>query len=350
MRGATDFFVEYADTALRRNWWPQEHNDDLSGFIPLQTEGGKTSIYWKSRQEKIAYEEAQLAEILALEPIPSRRTRSRDSYDVGVIPLEYGLSPSGARTYSVPVYTAPDIKYAPSLSLVYNSQGGHGYGGYGWDIGGISEIRLASKSLYYDGQIVAASALDTSAVFSLDGIRLVRNDNVATSGSYPLVTARGHILVSPHLNPQGFIDKFTALYPNGVVATYGITENVSYQMPSYPVTSSTNLEGERIEYEYDWDLVEGNYTLTSVKYGFNASGAADARIQFTSTAQTAFNYYAGKKRFRSPKLTQITSYIGNTALYTYGLSYDNTLSGISLLTEITLSNFHGHQLPPLQFT
>ncbi|MCR5018539.1 MAG: hypothetical protein K6A64_07070 [Bacteroidales bacterium] len=350
MRGSMDFSVEYADTALLRNWWPQQNqNDDSSGFIPWQPDGEKSRLFRKSREEKIAYEEAQLAEILALEPIPSRRTRNRDTYDVGAIPLEYSLSPGGARTYNVPIYTAPDIKYAPSLSLVYNSQGGHGYGGYGWDIGGISEIRLASKSPYYDGQIVAASALDTAAVFSLDGIRLVQNDDTATSGSYPLVTARGHILVSPHRNSHGFIDTFTALYPNGVVATYGISGNVAFQMPSYPITSSTNLDGERIEYDYTADFQDGNHTLTAIRYGFNSGGAADAVIQFSSTTQTASSYYAGKKVKRSPLLTQIVSKSGNSNLYTYSLQYE-TVFGANLLSSISLTNASGRQLPPLCFT
>ena len=337
------------DTALLRDWWLPEQDENDSDVSPWAPSLEKSSVFKKSLAEKIAYEEAQMAEILALKPEPSRRIRNNTTFDVGAIPLEYGLSPGGARTYSVPIYTAPDIKYAPSLSLVYNSQGGYGYGGYGWDLGGISEIRLTSKSLYYDGQIVPASALDTAAVFSLDGIRLVRNDDIATSGSYPLISARGHILVSPHKNSEGYIDSFTALYPNGVIATYGTTESAAFQMPSYPVTSTANLDGERIEYEYNFDLQEGNHTLTGVKYGFNSGGSADAVIQFTSTVQTVYSYYAGKKVKRLPQLTQIVSKKGNTILYAYGLQYE-TVFGANLLSSISLTNGSGRQLPPLAFT
>ena len=337
------------DTTLLRDWWLPEQDNATSVISPWAPVTEKSSVFRKSLAEKIAYEEAQLAEIMALKPVPSHRSRDNNNYDVGAIPLEYGLSPIGARTYSVPISTAPDIKYAPSLSLVYNSQGGHGYGGYGWDIGGISEIRLASKSLYYDGQIVPASALDTAAVFSLDGIRLVQNDDIATSGSYPLVSARGHILVSPHKNSEGFLDTFTVLYPNGVIAVYGTTESVAFQMPSYPIASSTNLDGERIEYDYNVDYQDGNHTLTAVRYGFNSGGTADAMIQFTSTAQMSYSYYAGKKVRRSPLLTQIVSKEFNNNLYTYGLQYE-TVFGASLLSSISLSNAEGRQLPPLSFT
>ena len=83
---------------------------------------------------------------------PSLRIRtmstSEDSteYTVGEIPYQESVTPTGGRTYVVPIMTAPQLKSAPQVSLQYNSHGGNGLAGYGWEIGGVSSIRLDRKS------------------------------------------------------------------------------------------------------------------------------------------------------------------------------------------------------------
>lgn len=57
----------------------------------------------KTRAEKEAYLREMMARTAALEPIMSQGepSRSINDYDVGAIPLQYGVSPTGARTYSI---------------------------------------------------------------------------------------------------------------------------------------------------------------------------------------------------------------------------------------------------------
>ena len=174
-------------------------------FTDIERDGqysDKYGLLVKTRAEKDAFLREMTAMTARLNPIKTEKEAARTSntYDVGAISLQYGVSQTGARTYSIPILTAQDIKYAPSLAMVYNSQGGYGYGGYGWDLAGLSAITLTGRSLYYDDMIKAADAADTSAVFMLDGVRLVRNDDPATSANYPLVTATGHILAAPVKN------------------------------------------------------------------------------------------------------------------------------------------------------
>ena len=304
----------------------------------------------KTQAEKDACRKQMMEELLRLKPYVSPGEKSSSStYSVGEIPLQYGVSGSGARTYSVPIYTAPDIKYAPSLSLVYNSQGGHGYGGYGWDLGGISAITLTSKTIYWDDTVKAASAQDTAGVFCLDGIRLVRNDNSVTKSAYPLVTATGHILVAPVRGVSGYIKSFNVLYPDGTRAVFGTGTDLGFTLPAYPVVRATNIEGKKIEYAYTLDNTDGNHTLNSISYGFNNSGTATASVQFTSVADTAYIYFAGKKIRRSPRITCITSISSGITLYTYSLTYQ-TIGGTQMLKTISLSNSSGNSLPPLTFT
>ncbi|MBP5505338.1 MAG: VCBS repeat-containing protein, partial [Bacteroidales bacterium] len=278
---------------------------------------------------------------------------SSSTYSVGEIPLQYGVSGSGARTYSVPIYTAPDIKYAPSLSLVYNSQGGVGYGGYGWDLGGISAITLSSESLYWDGQIKAASTLDTAGVFCLDGVRLVNNNDVSTRYLYPLVSASGHVLVAPHRNSRNYITSFTALYPDGTVAIYGTTNDDGFTSPFFPITCSTNIEGERIVYSYTYDSSDPlsvRPAINRIDFGFDASNQPTGSIRFgMAYYYTTYNYYAGKRICWSPRLTSISSFSGNTAIYTYSLSYINS-GDDKLLKTISLSNNSDEMPPSISFT
>ena len=309
----------------------------------------------KTAAQKAAYLDSMLAEAVALDPFAApaaaRTQGDNDPYfSVGAIPLEYGVSGSGARTYNVPIYTAPDIGYAPSLSLVYNSQGGYGYGGYGWDLAGLSTITLVAESPYWDDNIEAASSSDYDGVFCLDGVRLVTNTHSTTKNAFPLVTATGErILVAPIRGDSDFITSFTVLYPDGSRATFGSGTDLGFTLPSYPMVSSSSLEGDRIEYHYSLENTDGNHSLDSISYGFDATGAAAAVLRFSSTPSPVYNYYAGRKARRAPIVSQIESVSAGVALYTYTLTYESA-AGATLLSSIDLANLAGEQLPPLQFS
>ena len=370
--GAKNGSAERADTLKveepGNGFQDNAEEDSLSSFLWQAYKQIDTSNYgplMKTQAEKDAYDSLMMAEVMALAPIPSlledagepNRAADPQDYSVGEIPLACGLSPSGARTYSVPIFTAPDIKYAPSISLAYNSQGGYGCGGYGWDIAGLSSITLTNKTTYWDGEIKSADSSGRDGVFCLDGVRLVTNDDPATSASYPLVTATGHILVAPHRDLSGYITTFTALYPDGTTAVYGI-QNIDNQFtfPIYPVTRTTNTIGEKIEYTYIFFNGGWNNNacpvLSSVRYGFNASGVATAEINLTYTSDSgnAVAYVAGRKLSRKSTVASIASSSGGTALYSYSLSYESPTSlGASLLKSISLTNSSGESLPPLTF-
>ena len=90
-----------------------------------------------------------MAGLLVTLPMQAHTSVSEDNTDVGKIPVQYALSPTGAVTYQVPinVHSAPD-GFQPQLSFSYNSQQNESALGYGWTIGGLSAINHVSGSIF----------------------------------------------------------------------------------------------------------------------------------------------------------------------------------------------------------
>ena len=107
--------------------------------------------------------------------ISSRSTpASYSSYDVGKIPIEEGITPTGGRTYTLPIAVCEAEGFFPKVALSYNSQAGNGIAGYGWNITGLPCISLSHKSRWYHGKVAPASALDIAAVYTLDGNNIAK--------------------------------------------------------------------------------------------------------------------------------------------------------------------------------
>lgn len=282
-------------------------------------------------------------------PIPRRSSTSDNSYAVGEIPLIDGMTPSGGRTYQIPITTAAGFNLVPSVSIGYNSQAGEGWVGYGWDIQGISSITLISRNVYYHGIPKGAIDIAQSAVFALDGVPLVTNTQTATAAAYPLVTASGNILASPVYNAQGYVSQFNVLYPDGKVALFGIGANAAHNMPNYPISQLTDRNGNRVSYIYSYDLENGNDRLTSIRYGYTSSGQYIGEITFSYATSSGYNtrYFAGRSVYRNQRLTGITSKDGNSTICQYSFSYEQK-DNVYLMNRVECTS-SGSSLRPLTF-
>ena len=269
---------------------------------------------------------------------------------VGGIPVEEGISASGARTYTVPIMTAPDARLAPSISLVYNGQATEGLAGYGWDVSGISRISLINKNIYYHDQPGAAKSLDTDAVFALDGMPLVQNDDSSTMLEYGLVTATGHIIVKKETNAAGYITGFQVRYPNGTKATYSLGYNVNNNFPSYPITELRDLDGHKIVFSYIQNSSSGDYKISSISYNYTPGGSASSSISFYYSIDNTTGpskYYAGKSVDYTYRLNKVTSSSHGGTLARYNLRH-TFRDNVYLLTQIGCTN-GTDSLPPLNF-
>lgn len=258
-------------------------------------------------------------------------------YAVGEIPIQSGVSPMGARTYTVPIETYPGIGgMTPQIALSYNSLQGNGVVGTGWSISGLSSINRSNKSIHYDGQTNGVSN-NSSDAFTLDGQRLVR---IADENGAPCyLTAQGYIKVRATLSGSN-ISSFTVLYPDGRTGVY--TSSDAGKMV-YTLRSMTDIDGHAITYTYT--CTQNHHLIQSITYNTNA------KIEFTyddERTDYVSSYVNGHLWELYNRLSKITCKWGSNVLGEYSLSY-TTINAASHLEEIGYTA-GGQSINPLTFT
>ena len=67
--------------------------------------------------------------------------------DFGRTAGSFAVSPSGAAVYSIPIWTPPGPNgLTPTISVNYNSQGGNGLAGVGWNLSAVTSIERCASS------------------------------------------------------------------------------------------------------------------------------------------------------------------------------------------------------------
>ena len=246
---------------------------------------------------------------------------------VGQIPITPGVSPSGAKTYEIPLELYPGINgFAPELKLVYNSQQGNGeYLGTGWSISGLSTITREGKNIYYDGKTEGIK-FDNSDSFSLDGNRLVLIEEWGDSVLYE--TVNGNIKAKAS-RLGGVLSRFEVFYPDG---NYGIFEgfNDNGKPLEYHIVSLQDPRGNVISYQYR-TLHQNDFVISKIEYlGFSV------RFQYGITNhQDGISYNAGIKSVRQELLTSVTCNFGTKQVRAYELAY-NSHQNCALLEKVSL--------------
>ncbi len=314
-----------------------------TGYSPTAEEQAYVSA--REREWKQNHQLLTASSTLTSQRSGTAQTTSIDvSKSVGQIPFQEGNTPSGGKTYSIPIMTAPATASAPQIALVYNSQAGNGVAGYGWNISGYSVIAITGKNHHYDNQATPVNLLNpNSYALTLDGTRLV--PNTGNIPEYQYETAQGYVLVKKHLRNNA-ISHFEALYPNGNRAIFGFpTNNITQHL--YPVTSITDMNGYRIDFEY---FSSGNgYYLSRVRYGGKntASHVAEIKLEYTGRTDYTPVYLSDVEITADRLLTKIISYNNEQELRTYTLTH-TTADHVQRLTQLGCS-VSGLSLNPLLF-
>ena len=273
------------------------------------------------------------------------------SLPVGKIPVTEDVTATGARVYSVPIATAAGFRLTPQVGLVYSSHSGQGPAGYGWNISGLSAVTVTGKSLFYHGETAPATVGDDETVYSLDGKPLLA---ITESEYYPqgfdLQPAGENTVLKKHVDENGIVTHFTALYPDGIKAVFGFPDNTEAGY-MFPITECSDIFGNKVEFEYlPYGTSSGNkYYISSIKYGFDVADNPAGVISFEYSAISGYpvQYLSGIPTQHKYLLQSVTSSDGDTEIVEYSLTHE-LQDGDCLLTLIS-SISENEELNPLQF-
>lgn len=256
---------------------------------------------------------------------------------VGTITINSGTSPSGAKTYDIPISVYPGKKdFTPTLSLSYNSQQGNSTLGMGWSISGISMIVRGGKSVYYDGMLDGIK-MDNNDSFMLNGVRLIK---MSTAGDYILYESeQGNIKVKGFFTGTT-LKYFEVFFPDGNKGIFGKTSNTQNQL-YYPLISFQDLYGNTISYDYYNN--NNHYNISKISY----NGCSVEFKYDNSRNDPILTYIAGVQVYETKLLKTITTKYGEKVLGTYTLSYSVDKKK-TLLTRVELSA-NGKSYNPISF-
>ncbi|UPQ80325.1 polymorphic toxin type 23 domain-containing protein [Flavobacterium azooxidireducens] len=271
---------------------------------------------------------------------PSTPTGS--SPEVGVTEGQLSVSLTGGATYSIPIAVPPGINgIVPQIALSYNSQGGNGLAGYGWNVSGISVITRTPSTRFHDNNIdpVDFDALDR---FSFDGQRLIVKNGTsgvygANSTVYETESFSNVKITSYGVHPSGANygpAYFIVQYPDGSLAHYGNSVN-SRSLTDWAITYWQNPQGVRISYLYT--LSNNNLSISKIRYGTRLTTTPINEIDFVykSRVRAEQAYIGGQNFMRNNILSEIRVKGNNVGFRNYLLTHEATSLGYEILTKIT---------------
>ncbi|MCD6654810.1 MAG: FG-GAP-like repeat-containing protein, partial [Sulfurovum sp.] len=258
----------------------------------------------------------------------------------------------GALEYTFNLQLPPGIAgVVPKLSLTYNSNGGNGYLGKGWDLGGLSSITRCGSTIADDG-ISRSIQLDEKDHYCLDGQRLVAVAGAEGADgteyrtkieSYSRIVSYG----GNGDNPQ----TFKVWTKSGDVYEYGAVPNARFDYEGKTV--SWKVSKIRDALLNDDNAIEFVYTDEHVISSVNYANGIN-RIDFlygTGRLDKRKANYRGKIILQDKNLEKILVSVNGTDIREYRLSYLSQSNFRDLLKLDSIRECVENEcLEPLSFT
>jgi len=211
------------------------------------------------------------------------------------VPGRPSVSQTGAFTYSIPIAVPPGTAgMAPSLSLNYSSQGGDGFMGLGWSLGGLSTITHCPRTAGEDG-VHGGVNYDANDRFCLDGQRLILISGTygADSSQYQTEIDSFRKIIA-HGTAGNGPSWFEVHLKTGQVLQYG--NNTNSQILAVGTTTArvwavnqvTDTVGNYYTVTYTNDTTNGQFYPSRIDYTGNASASLSTynSVQFSYTTRT----------------------------------------------------------------
>ena len=249
----------------------------------------------------------------------------------------------GGLNYTIPIELPKGINgMQPNVTIGYNSQGGNGLLGWGWDLGAGSCITRTGQTIYHDGKMTAANLTEDDR-FVLDGQRLIVVDgNYGMCGSeYKTENdCMSRIRLMQDFSGSKNETKNVGTYFKVWDRTGNILEyrNKLYSPNGskeilWMLSSVTDRYGNTIKYHYVSNSNTGEIKLDNIEYTINETHQVKAQFQvkfYYSTNRTDYEqYYIGGCQLLHKNLLESIEVIQkstNKPLYLYHFNYTKEFS------------------------
>lgn len=269
---------------------------------------------------------AQTVQYLPLYTDNDLATRTLNtSLPVGTSAGALDVSASGGASYTIPISLPPGTKgVVPSVTIGYNSQGGNGIMGMGWNLGAVSAITRTGKNFKYDGVVtpINNNYLD---LFALDGNRL----ELTSATYYDQNGATYATKMETFAKITYSNSSFLVEAKNGMVYEYGKTTDALLKtgggdrIMAWYLNKASDQYGNYIIYEYE--EIDREIRLKEIRYtGNDAAGIVPYN-------KAKFNYLE-----RADKKTMYSAW--------------ETIKSNSLLSEIVVTTEGDQQVKKYQFS
>ena len=335
----TSVTQQWKNGHLNLNWssdtstlWVGDYNSDGRADIIVDSNvtGGRNAlIYSSSSTTPIDTLYQTWDNPATTNTVPSTTVMPETPTAAGGTAGSFNVTPSGAASYNIPFAVPPGINgLTPNLSLIYNSQGGNGIAGMGWNLAGLSAIHRCPRTIAQDG---AVGGIDFSANdrFCLDGQRLVAigsNDG----GTEYRTEIESYSRVIAYGGRAGDPSYFKVWSKDGKVAWYGNTADSRIEAQgrsdnaamSWAINSIEGIKNNTINFTYYENSTTGESRIDRINYGGNRS----VRFAYEGRTDTFAGYEAGSLTSNTQRLAHVKTYIteagADTLIRDYRLYYE----------------------------
>lgn len=257
----------------------------------------------------------------------------------GGTPGQFSVTPSGTASYSIPIAVPPGTNgVAPRLSLSYDSGGGNGLAGMGWNVSaGNGAVARCGKDIVTDG-FVGGINFDADDAYCLNGQRLIEVTQTTTAGnvlkeyrtqseSWQRVVAFG----GDSSNPDYWIveDKSGEHFYYGQAGSGGHAEkDAQGKTIAWMMQRVEDPAQNYMEYHYTRNDASGEHYLSEIKYTANDAVGLDhyasAQLVYEARPDEIRGYSYGDPANTLQRLKRIDLKYGVSTVRKYDLRYDQS--------------------------
>jgi hypothetical protein len=202
------------------------------------------------------------------------------------------VSASGEARYSIPIFAPPGTRgMTPQLAFVYGSRGSGTLMGAGWTIAGLSSIYRCDKTFAQDGVPVNVLNVATDR-FCRDGQQLKLAAGVyGQPGAEYRTEIESFVRIVSNGTAGNGPASFTVEQNDGLVYDYGTRVDSRIEAQGQPtvrtwaLTTIRDRAGNRIEFDYEEDAVNGSYRILTARYTSTRTRASPPPIASISSTR-----------------------------------------------------------------